>query len=643
MAVDYVKTGVPAEFPRRLDPKTWPHFMEKHKRSYHSTTALGKLYDMVQRDTFDMKENYELPFDNRILKHTKCRALRDETLTKARRIKSQYDTTMRRVMCQLEIATEFELWTAFVMSKPRVGSDYKLQEKVGRESSALKQHFKDQCRKEAGNDLPSFVAAMYRVTYEEVRIALHEAKKPHIRPDGSLGTRRISPKTMPLVSFPWLFWDTLGKLAKEGGIVQSKVDEGSEDMDLISDVPLVSHKRRGKHTASGSGDFMDEHGEPPLFTRTSDGKIIHYGHVLNLFSHDTDDGDEKDDARDRTSSSDESAPGSNSTNSTSGLHPVVEEDLLSFDSPPASPVVKPASLEVNVPKKGKIVKYDAKFLLQFRDVVTEEPSPGLNPEIRSLIGVSGDGPSASVHTPGAGSQSDRNGASDGALPTTGDLLGPLPMLTKAELVTGLSGPVAKTYTPPLTDEETVIRGHSNRTSDRSTSTFSADPQPSTEQTPQETEDLLLDIYSASPPRTNTGLGSAAESVVAVKREPPIWVEQVVRMGHRNPTPPLEPLEIPNVVNGASQFDSPLDGTVTASAIYDPFVDPSPAAAIPATASNAGPGAGPGPVNKQMMMGLDGGNKKEDADDDESEEEVEEVALDMDEETLVERFEQMAAL
>ena len=62
MAVDYVKTGVAAEFPRRLDPKTWPHFMEKNKHTYHSVTALGKLYDMVKREIFDMKENYQLPF-----------------------------------------------------------------------------------------------------------------------------------------------------------------------------------------------------------------------------------------------------------------------------------------------------------------------------------------------------------------------------------------------------------------------------------------------------------------------------------------------------------------------------------------------------------------------------------------------------
>ncbi|KAK3500718.1 RNA dependent RNA polymerase-domain-containing protein [Neurospora crassa] len=579
MAVDYVKTGVAAEFPRRLDPKTWPHFMEKNRHTYHSVTALGKLYDMVKRETFDMKENYQLPFDNRILKHTKCRALRDGTLAKARRIKSQYDTAMRRVMCQLEIATEFEVWTAFVMSKPRVGSDYKLQDNVGRESSALKQHFKDQCKKEAGGDLLSFVSAMYRVTYEEVRIALFEAKQPHVRPDGRLGTRKITPKTMPLVSFPWLFWDKLGELARAGAVLQRRLDDGSEDMDLLSDVPLVSPRRRGKHNASGSSDFMDEHGDPLSYTRTSDGKIIHYGQILTLFSHDDEDGDERYDARDRNSSSEDSTHVSNLSKSSSNLSPVAEEDLLTFESPPASPGVTPASPQV-------------------------------------------------------------------------DLLGPTLTLTEAELAIGLAGPVATTYTPPPTDEETVIcHGHSNRASHLSASSSSLDPQPLIEETSGGNEDLLLDIYSASPPRAGgAGLASAVGSDVPVKGgPPPIWMEQVIRMGHRIPTPPLDSIAIPNVI-GVPQFESPLTGTVMASAIYDPFVSPSPAVAAPATGGSSGGNDGGGdggyigggsPISKELVMGLDGGIKEEDGE--ETEEEAEEVELEIDEDPIAVRYAKMAAL
>ncbi|KAK3388997.1 RNA dependent RNA polymerase-domain-containing protein [Sordaria brevicollis] len=612
MAVDYVKTGVPAEFPRRLDPRSWPHFMEKNKRTYHSDKALGKLYDMVERETFDMRENYQLPFDKRILKHTKCRALRDETLTKARRLKSQYDTDMRRIMSQLEIATEFEVWTAFVMSKPRVGTDYKLQENVGRESSALKQRFQAKCKKEAGSDLLSFVSAMYRVTDEEVRIALHEVKKQHVKPDGSVGTRKISPKSMPLVSFPWLFWDKLGQLARAGAIMQRKFDDGSEDMDLLSDIPLVSHRRRGKHTGSGSCEILEENGEQLPLPRTRDGRVIHYGEVLNLFSHD-DEEDETIDVVRRNSSSEESAP-DDSTKSDTNLEPVAEEDLLSFESPPASPVVKPASPDV-------------------------------------------------------------------------DLLGPLPTPAKAELATGLTDPVPIISTPQPSDKETVIHNsHSNPASDPSASTSSEDLEPPTPETSMDDEDLL-DIYSATPPRArNVGITSATEGTVSVKEgtptqevssveedlllddssvspprptgielgsadneivpvkggppEPPIWVEQVVRMGHRIPTPPsLETTAIP-AVDGPSQPDSPVTGTITASNIHDPFVSPPSAVVSPVV--GGGSGGGNGPVNQGVMMGLDGGMEKKEAAE-ESDEEVEEVELEVGEDTLESRVAQMASL
>uniref|UniRef100_A0A453C5Y9 RNA-dependent RNA polymerase n=1 Tax=Aegilops tauschii subsp. strangulata TaxID=200361 RepID=A0A453C5Y9_AEGTS len=45
MAVDFAKTGAPAEMPRSLRPKEYPDFMERwDKPTYISNGALGKLY-----------------------------------------------------------------------------------------------------------------------------------------------------------------------------------------------------------------------------------------------------------------------------------------------------------------------------------------------------------------------------------------------------------------------------------------------------------------------------------------------------------------------------------------------------------------------------------------------------------------------
>ncbi|KAJ4959767.1 hypothetical protein NE237_019677 [Protea cynaroides] len=57
MAVDFAKTGAPAEMPRVLKPREYPDFMERDDRPmYTSHGILGKLY----RATFDSTDNYKL-------------------------------------------------------------------------------------------------------------------------------------------------------------------------------------------------------------------------------------------------------------------------------------------------------------------------------------------------------------------------------------------------------------------------------------------------------------------------------------------------------------------------------------------------------------------------------------------------------
>lgn len=242
-AVDFAKTGVPALMPLRLSPRDWPHWMNRaHKKMYRSATALGLIYDEVQVENFEPA--YDKPFDKRILGN--YAVLDAALLRRARQLKSQYDLALRRAMAQRDIESEFEMWTGFVMTRPRVGSDYKLAEDTGRLFRAIVTRFRRLCLKEADNshditNLGPIVAAMYRVTHEEVRIALHEVAchaQRHLRKDiGDLEDEaanihrpgKLTHHTAPFISFPWLFAHELGSLAKGSEAMQDGVERSEPE------------------------------------------------------------------------------------------------------------------------------------------------------------------------------------------------------------------------------------------------------------------------------------------------------------------------------------------------------------------------------------------------------------------------------
>ncbi|KAK7985082.1 hypothetical protein PG996_005678 [Apiospora saccharicola] len=271
-AVDYVKTGRKAHLNSKLRPKFWPHFMGKPERkSYKSNKILGKLYDLIAAVDFTPK--YDSAFDQRILRRYK---LSDELLAKARRIKSQYDIAMRRVMNQREIATEFEIWTTFVMSKPRIGTEYKSQEDMGTVMLGLRDRFVTACREEVGakdqNEgtelLYPFIAAAYQITWEEVQAALQQCEQVHLVAGQMIPKRRKIPEQMPLLSFPWLFYYELGKIATGN-------DANALEVDKI-EVPEIV----------GAEAFKID--GPPI-VELDNGKVIHRGQELFVGAFETGD------------------------------------------------------------------------------------------------------------------------------------------------------------------------------------------------------------------------------------------------------------------------------------------------------------------------------------------------------------------
>jgi RNA-dependent RNA polymerase len=197
--------------------------MEKDKRkTYDSVQVLGRLYDNVTKDKITFEPDWSHAFDKRVLERYD---LDDDLLDEAKHIKGEYDRSVRRILAQLNLGTEFELWTGFAMSKPPIGTHYKRQEVLGQELETLKLRFRGLCEDAAGGNLPEdidpFVAAMYKVTEEETTRALQveddssdeDDDDDNDMDDGFDAARRTVGSKAPLITFPWLFPEVMVRLA----------------------------------------------------------------------------------------------------------------------------------------------------------------------------------------------------------------------------------------------------------------------------------------------------------------------------------------------------------------------------------------------------------------------------------------------
>lgn len=236
MAVDYPKTGVPANLPRRLERTEWPHFMEKRGKSYRSSKVLGRLFDAVKR--VDFEPRYEDPFDSRILNSM---TPSDGIKQQAAFLKHEYDLALRRIMVQHKIRTEFEVWSTFVIDHSKASRDYKFHEEIGQLSRALKEQFYHAVVEVAGGNtfdyLRGFAVAAYQLTALEFRLVSAERAKI---PEGG-----VKPE-IPFISFPWILTDVLGKIASSVTVQPSAP--------AVSDATKVSmaQETQGEHASTPS-------------------------------------------------------------------------------------------------------------------------------------------------------------------------------------------------------------------------------------------------------------------------------------------------------------------------------------------------------------------------------------------------------
>ncbi|KKY20896.1 putative rna-directed rna polymerase (sad-1) [Phaeomoniella chlamydospora] len=204
-AVDYPKTGQAAIMDLSLNPRLWPHFMQKKSRTYRSQKILGRLFDGVDEVAF--VPDFQGCFDDRILSSY---PVDQKLLDDAAELKESYDEHVSRIMALHEIKTEHEVFSTLCLDHSQATKDYKFHEELGRLSSVLKEQFRGECKKRAGGDdfehLAPFAVAMYKVTEAQVKTALAECKT---------GMREMKPDSMPFITFPWILQPILCEIASK--------------------------------------------------------------------------------------------------------------------------------------------------------------------------------------------------------------------------------------------------------------------------------------------------------------------------------------------------------------------------------------------------------------------------------------------
>lgn len=200
IAVDFPKTGVPAEISSHLQVKVYPDFMEKLDReTYNSTGIIGKLFRAVK----DLSANsgHIKAFTKEISRTSydpdmEVDGFRDY-LDEASSFKEEYDYKLGCLMDQYEIITEAEILGGNVMRASKSFNKYKDGEAIGRALRSLRKVARGWFNEKKKDDDPSEddakASAWYHVTYHPAYWGCYNKgyEWPHF------------------LSFPWCVYDRL--------------------------------------------------------------------------------------------------------------------------------------------------------------------------------------------------------------------------------------------------------------------------------------------------------------------------------------------------------------------------------------------------------------------------------------------------
>lgn len=207
IAVDFPKTGVPAEIPSHLHVKEYPDFMEKlDKVTYESRGVIGKLYRAIKDHA---------PQPGQIKAFTKEVARKsydpdmevdgfEEYVDEAFWLKGEYDFKLGNLMEHYGIKTEAEILSGSIMKMSKTFNKYKDGEAIGLAVKSLRKEVRvwfneKHINREDEDDAYAKASAWYHVTYHPDYWGCYNEglKRPHF------------------LSFPWCVYDKLTDIKQE--------------------------------------------------------------------------------------------------------------------------------------------------------------------------------------------------------------------------------------------------------------------------------------------------------------------------------------------------------------------------------------------------------------------------------------------
>ncbi|KAF9423615.1 hypothetical protein BGZ94_008244 [Podila epigama] len=197
-AVDFPKSGKPAEMTHDLRPKKYPDFMEKHPdKTYQSKRVLGRIYrECAKSVVFTPKDDSESLIEELLVDGYQ------DYMDNARVVKAQYDAEVKSLMNQYGVKSDLEVVSGFIMGYDVKTNkrEHDLRKAITAAYGAIRRRYRHELEQEFyGFD--SRVVSLEKRPFLEMKAAAWYAVSYQ-------GLREGQPYT-----FAWIAWDILCKIA----------------------------------------------------------------------------------------------------------------------------------------------------------------------------------------------------------------------------------------------------------------------------------------------------------------------------------------------------------------------------------------------------------------------------------------------